>query len=518
VNAPTPVELVQRLHESGATDEAMAAAQAALAGAPAAEQARLLIAMAQGHLLRGALNESLRSSVQACELAQSVGDRGLACDGLAGTAAVLRTAGDLHSAQSMLEQAEALALECGDTLRLARVLRVLGDVSSMLGRHQQAISALGEAESHLLAHDAREDLNIVRLSRLKARIRRLRDPATLETAAGRAEADADALALLADCEAVAAAGQSCGQARLAAMALGNHAITLSHLKRWREAIEALQALVARYRELNMQPNIGLTHVELGLAHEALGELTAAREQFTLALGVLEGSGWHSDRLAALEGIARVEEQAGDIAAAFEALKTLRAQDKRDSAEQAHRAVVQRELRIELARLTSQWARQASTDALTGLANRRALSQWLQERWARVEQGRSIVVVLLDLDHFKSINDRFGHDTGDEVLCAVARVLEAHCRISDLAVRYGGEEFLLAMSDIERADALRASERLLAAVAGHEWVRVHADLHVTTSIGLADSAEVLDAAALLTLADKRLYAAKYGGRNRVVAQG
>jgi diguanylate cyclase (GGDEF)-like protein len=85
------------------------------------------------------------------------------------------------------------------------------------------------------------------------------------------------------------------------------------------------------------------------------------------------------------------------------------------------------------------------------------------------------------------------------------------------VRYGGEEFLLAMSGAERAAAEAVAERLRSAIAAHDWARLAAGLEVTTSIGLADGAEVLDAAALLTLADRRLYAAKYGGRNRTVVR-
>ena len=103
-----------------------------------------------------------------------------------------------------------------------------------------------------------------------------------------------------------------------------------------------------------------------------------------------------------------------------------------------------------------------------------------------------------------------------MLCAVARVLQAQLRAGDLAVRYGGEEFLLAMGHTQLSDALRAAERLLAAVADQDWAGLNADLRVTTSIGVASSAEVSDASTLLTLADKRLYAAKFGGRNRIVA--
>ena len=507
---------VRRLVEEGALQQALAVADEALSSAAPADQVRLLLAVSEAHLARGEHAQALRASLRVCALGRELADPGAVCDGLVHTAAVLRTAGDLPTAISTLEQAEGLALQSGDRLRLGRLLRIVGVVSSMLGRHQQAMSSLNDAALHLQALEQTDDLNNVRLSTLKARIRHLRDRREQPTQdESSAEARAETESLLDDCQAVAALCAAQGQARLGAMALGNHAITLNHARRWREAIPALQALVGRYRKLEMWPNVGLSHVELGVAHEALAEPGAACEQYTLALTLLRESGWHSDRMQALEGLARVQESAGDIAAALAALKELRAEEKRHSADTARQALMQRELRIELARLTDQWARQATTDPLTGLANRRGLDRWLQERWAGVERGRSLALVLLDLDHFKAVNDRHGHDTGDAVLIAVARLLQAHGRSADLAVRYGGEEFLLALDGSDGQGAAALGERLRAAVAAHPWQDVAAGLVVTTSIGIADSAESPDAAALLTLADKRLYAAKLGGRNRVV---
>jgi diguanylate cyclase (GGDEF)-like protein len=128
------------------------------------------------------------------------------------------------------------------------------------------------------------------------------------------------------------------------------------------------------------------------------------------------------------------------------------------------------------------------------------------------------LLLLDLDHFKRINDTFGHDTGDRVLQAVAELLRAQCRATDLAVRYGGEEFLLAFTGTDTAAALPLAERIRVLIASQEWSRLAPGLDVTSSFGLADASEALDASALLTLVDRRLYAAKFGGRNRVVASG
>ena len=194
------------------------------------------------------------------------------------------------------------------------------------------------------------------------------------------------------------------------------------------------------------------------------------------------------------------------------MRTIEA-DLNDAA--AHRSAAQRELRIELARLSSQWHRLASTDPLTGLANRRALEQWFAETQPRIELGESVMVLLHDLDNFKSINDRFGHHVGDDVLRQVAKLIHANCRPHHLAVRYGGEEFLLAMLGIDHQSAVDVAECLRVSVETHQWSGIAPDLDVTISVGIAGVAETGNTTALLTLADRRLYAAKHGGRNRVV---
>ncbi len=300
------------------------------------------------------------------------------------------------------------------------------------------------------------------------------------------------------------------------MAWGNHAIVLQAAGRHRQAAEALRALVPRYREFGMRPNEGLALAEMARCHETLHEPERARQHYREALDVLRGRGAQDDLLQALEGLARSEEQLGDLAAAFAALKELRAVEKQRKDEAARQALVQRELRVELARLSSQWARQAVQDPLTGLANRRALERWLAEHWPAVELGRPLALLLMDLDHFKKINDSFGHGTGDRVLQAVAELLRAQCRASDLAVRYGGEEFLLAVASTDKAAALPLAERIREQIASQAWPRLAPGLRVTSSFGVADARESLDAPTLLTLADRRLYAAKSGGRNRVVA--
>jgi diguanylate cyclase (GGDEF)-like protein len=161
---------------------------------------------------------------------------------------------------------------------------------------------------------------------------------------------------------------------------------------------------------------------------------------------------------------------------------------------------------------------ARTDALTGLPNRRETMERLQGELQRSQRsGRPIAVLMFDIDHFKRVNDTWGHAAGDQVLRAVADTAHDSLRRIDSCGRIGGEEFLVLLPETDPENAHGAAERLRAAI---ELCRVHyADqvLRVTVSIGVAiQLAEASQTAeVLLQRADQALYAAKEGGRNRVV---
>jgi diguanylate cyclase len=124
--------------------------------------------------------------------------------------------------------------------------------------------------------------------------------------------------------------------------------------------------------------------------------------------------------------------------------------------------------------------------------------------------------VLDLDHFKLVNDRFGHQAGDEVLMRVAALLLGALRGQDVVVRTGGEEFVLLMPHTDAKAAAGACERLRTAIREEPWDRIAPGIALTASIGVATAETGGDLRALTELADRRLYEAKGAGRDRVVA--
>jgi two-component system cell cycle response regulator len=163
---------------------------------------------------------------------------------------------------------------------------------------------------------------------------------------------------------------------------------------------------------------------------------------------------------------------------------------------------------------------ALTDQLTGLHNRRYMTRHLATLLANAAgSGKHLAFLIIDVDHFKSVNDSFGHDIGDEVLREFANRISANIRGIDLACRFGGEEFVVVMPDTDVSLAWTVAERLRKSVEAtpFEVSREPGTLSITISIGIAGSERPGDTAdALLRRADQALYRAKRDGRNRVVA--
>ena len=161
---------------------------------------------------------------------------------------------------------------------------------------------------------------------------------------------------------------------------------------------------------------------------------------------------------------------------------------------------------------------AHHDPLTNCFNRRALFEKLEEehRIAHDSDGGSLCCIMSDIDHFKSINDRFGHQIGDKVLQAVADALRAGLRPGDVVARYGGEEFCILLPDTDLNTAVMVAERLRANIEADVTTEVQTaeELRVTSSFGVADLQDVEIMDDIIQHADEALYASKHGGRNRV----
>jgi diguanylate cyclase (GGDEF)-like protein len=201
---------------------------------------------------------------------------------------------------------------------------------------------------------------------------------------------------------------------------------------------------------------------------------------------------------------RVEERTAELTQSNQAL----------AAEVAER----RRMEAEREGLIGQLKQMAETDFLTGVLNRRSFySAAERELSAARRYVRGLAVVMLDIDHFKAINDRHGHQAGDEVLKAVAATCRAECRGSDMVARYGGEEFVLLLQEAHPGDAREAAERIRAALATAPVMVGDLAIPVTASLGVATAGpETAGVDQLVRTADAALYRAKAEGRDRVVA--
>jgi diguanylate cyclase (GGDEF)-like protein len=161
--------------------------------------------------------------------------------------------------------------------------------------------------------------------------------------------------------------------------------------------------------------------------------------------------------------------------------------------------------------------QAIIDPLTGCRNRRGFDELLFPEISRARRhGRPLSLLLLDLDHFKSVNDDHGHAAGDHALRRIGRILQTTFRVSDSACRYGGEEFAILLPETAKAEACHVAERLRAVIDELE-PDLQLPRRLTASLGVASLPDdAADAAGLVSAADAALYAAKSGGRNRVCA--
>ena len=172
--------------------------------------------------------------------------------------------------------------------------------------------------------------------------------------------------------------------------------------------------------------------------------------------------------------------------------------------------------LERARLFQEVQSLALTDPLTGLQNRRSLFEVGRVEFARVHRmNRAFCCMMLDLDHFKQVNDTYGHPVGDQVLREFARRCKTSVREVDLVGRYGGEELVILLPETDRKTAMHVAERLRSSIAAAPIRFADGEIAMTVSIGVASKDEnTLHLETLIARADQAMYIAKHKGRNLV----
>ena len=336
------------------------------------------------------------------------------------------------------------------------------------------------------------------------------------------EAPAEALALL---ERAAEAQQETPDERLRAQIMLQRGIALRGLGRSGASIAELQQALQIFRQAESLAEIAATHGALARSLALAGDWRGAYEQQVQfkAAGDALLKRQLDQRFATLrvefDTEAKIKENAAlhrENAAVERAL----AQEKRATTLQAVVLVLLGLLAILLASLAwrqrrtgREMQRLAMTDELTGLANRRHALAKLDAMLA--DPARRCALLIVDIDHFKSINDRHGHLVGDEVLRAVAQTLNEVVREPVVIARLGGEEFVLVLPDADQAAALALAQRLLAQVRALDVGRWVGERRMSVSIGLTASQPGDSAGLMLRRADGALYGAKAAGRDRVV---
>lgn len=172
-------------------------------------------------------------------------------------------------------------------------------------------------------------------------------------------------------------------------------------------------------------------------------------------------------------------------------------------------------RRELLNLTRKLDELSRRDELTGLANRRDIMERLEREVSRYERNhKPFSIIMADVDHFKQINDNYGHECGDHMLCLIARTLTTNVQKRDSVARWGGEEILILLPETDLGQAHGIAERLRQEVESTRLEIGNRDIGITVSLGVAEYSQPLTILGLINLADEHLYRAKYAGRNRV----
>jgi diguanylate cyclase (GGDEF)-like protein len=291
------------------------------------------------------------------------------------------------------------------------------------------------------------------------------------------------------------------------------------------AAQALEGLDRIEQGVNARGELPLTAIYLRTRAQALHEVGRWREAYqALSRAQVLDEDQQRQRLSDQAARLRMEFNRVRDAEELQTLRQLNEQGQRLRALQATVLVLFIVLLAALGllarrkvRQAHQWRDLASSDELTGLPNRRAVLAFAERELAQARrEQRSLAVLMIDVDHFKRINDSHGHACGDEVLRHAADRLAGSLRERDQVGRFGGEEFLAVLPGAQLADARQVAERMRAGIEGTPLARPQGPVSFTVSIGVAEAGGANDVQALIARADAALYRAKSAGRNTVMA--
>lgn len=498
--------------------------QARAAGRTDAEM-RLSLHVGFAHLHLGHDSAALAAAERAAFLAEQSEDlvwqsRALVCRGL-----VHHAIGHVEDAVDQLRRAVELRREADDTAGTAEVLNHLGTVYTGMSQFgPEAAAVLSESRRLWQAEGDSDQAAVAQVNLARAFVvtgRRIaaQNPRGAVAAARRALAFAEQAVEEAD---AAGLTRFAIDARLAVVGAQVLAGDLAAAGRTLAAAAAMvERFPTRSGRLSVHRERARWLVLVGRHDEAVAEVHEG-------LALCETLDRPAERVDLLESLVSAHEGRGDLESALSTLHELHDLTVRLAEEVAERrsALLSSRMEVERAQRTAESERrraaaleernarlawEATHDALTGLANRRVLDAEL----LRLTRARDhFAVALLDIDHFKHVNDTWSHQTGDQVLARIAAELRGTLRGDDLAARYGGEEFAIVLAEVDLTIAVRVCDRIRAAVAAIDWGDLMPGHRLTVSLGVATSDMHGTPEGLLSAADTALYAAKADGRNAV----
>ena len=440
--------------------------------------------------------EYFEASLNTCELLNSQKGRQV---NLMRIAQAQRQLGHFDQSLEYAQRSLQLVLSFENSEESSELHSFIGEVQTLIGRRHLESKAAEpwplESDAHTQATQAFESARISLSDALEAANQ-------LNNAEYQAIALTALVGVLTDLERYDTASRFGQDALKIASKLENPAVRARalvaigrlHLRsdRPNQALESFKQGLEVFDTLGQRDEAALVHRELANVYKHL-------EQFAAALH-------HFERFYELD--AQVRSQGAERRAQALTIKV--------DLERAHfEAELHRVRASELSTLNERLERQTREDGLTKLSNRRHLEEFMREAFSKAQQDSSVLsVVLLDIDHFKAVNDRFSHATGDQVLQAVAELMREHINPDELAGRFGGEEFVLVLHANPRQTYERA-ERLRQAIEDYDWASIAAGLEVRLSLGWSSQTNLENHERMLSNADAMLYAAKRAGRNRVM---